>query len=51
MKKQYVNPQCEYWCYIGGKLCARPGALRYGPPGAGGGTEGKDPVIFSTSPN
>lgn len=27
MKKQYVNPQCEYWCYVAGKLCSVGDAL------------------------
>lgn len=35
MKKEYTNPQCECWCYIGGKLCVPniPGKDVYGGDG------------------
>lgn len=39
MKKEYTNPQCEYWCYVSGQLCSVGDAL-YGmvrkDPGHGG---------------
>lgn len=27
MKKEYTNPQCEYWCYVSGQLCSVGDAL------------------------
>lgn len=50
MKKQYVNPQCEYWCYVSGQLCSVGDAL-YGMarkvapnnPGPGGDIYGGSP--------
>lgn len=40
MKKQYTNPQCEYWCYVSGKLCNAPVDLyaKSDDPGTPGGS-------------